>query len=332
MSTPFLHIKNLSVGYQSGKSKVSVFDDLNFSAQKGETIALVGHNGIGKSTFLRTLANLQQSLNGDYILNGKHISAYTIKEIASILSFVSTELIDVPNLSVFDLVALGRFPYTNWYGRLTTEDIHKCMQSLEHVGMLSFKDNYVNQLSDGERQRVMIARTLAQDTNLVILDEPTAFLDLKNKYEIIGLLNTIAREQDKIFIYSSHDLHIALQSADKLWLMTSNGSFEGAPEDIILQNKLKHLFDSDLLHFDLDKYNFIFEKPKLKSVNIIGEGVEFKLTKIALNRLGIYHQSNSSIQVEVSPKKSNKWQVKSDKAIAEFENLYSLCTYLKTSI
>src|SRR5690606_10684611 len=172
------------VGYlQAGDQPLEVLKNINLTAATGEMVALIGSNGIGKSTLLRTIAAFQPSLAGEIQISGKGLKTLNPKEISRIMSFVSTEIIRIPNLSVFDLVAYGRFPYTNWIGMLANEDKRAVYDAIEKVGLGEMAGKPVMQISDGERQRAMIARALAQDTPVIILDEPTAYLDVSNKYE-----------------------------------------------------------------------------------------------------------------------------------------------------
>jgi iron complex transport system ATP-binding protein len=285
--TSILEIKNLEIGYPVSKgSFFSLFSGINLTANKGELIAIVGKNGVGKSTLLRSIAGLQHSKNGQVTISNKLIGNYSRSEFAGLVSFVSTEIIHVNNLRVFDLVALGRFPHTNWFGKLEAKDIVAVNNALEMVGMKSFANKNINEISDGERQRVMIARTLAQDTQIIILDEPTAFLDLPNKYEIVHLLNNLAKTEGKTIIFSTHDLNIAIQEVDKIWLMLADGVKEGAPEDLILNETFNHLFEHTRLNFDKVKGDFKMKRKNIQKIGLIGDGIYYTWTKKALERLG----------------------------------------------
>ncbi|MCH7658592.1 MAG: ATP-binding cassette domain-containing protein, partial [Bacteroidetes bacterium] len=233
---PVLLTNELEIGFTVSKyRKDSVYSGINISAANGELVALIGQNGIGKSTLLRTLANLQKALSGEILIKDTEISEYKRIEIARIISFVSTEPVRIANLKVFELVALGRFPHTNWAGRLKQGDRKVVQEAIRLVGLEGFEQKPVSEISDGERQRAMIARTLAQETGIVILDEPTAFLDLPGKYEIIQILNDLASNTGKTIIFSTHDLNIALHQADKIWLMLPGEIVAGAPEDLVLK-------------------------------------------------------------------------------------------------
>ena len=213
-----LSVKSLRIGYSSGKRAFAILPELNASACGGELIAVIGRNGIGKSTLLRTLIGLQPALGGKIIISGKDISDYSRIELARKIGYISTEIVRVSNMSVYDLVALGRFPHTNWIGNIDRNSREAITCAIRKAGMEGFEFRPVAELSDGERQRAMIARVLAQDAEIMIMDEPTAFLDIAGRYEIIKLAYDLTRN-GKTIIYSTHDLNPALNTVDKIWLM-----------------------------------------------------------------------------------------------------------------
>ena len=172
-----ISLEALSIGYRSGRRYRILLPALDTYAEKGELVAVIGENGIGKSTLLRTLCGLQYPINGQVILAGKSIQEYSRNELARIMGYISTEPVRVSNMKVFDLVSLGRYPHTSWTGRLGDPDIKIIFEAIEKVGLKSLSYRYINELSDGERQRAMIARVLAQDADVLVMDEPTAFLD-----------------------------------------------------------------------------------------------------------------------------------------------------------
>ena len=260
--------ENLSIGYSEKGGKKIIKKDINLNALHGELVALIGGNGVGKSTLLRTLAGFQPFLSGNVLVKGKDLSNYREKELASLLSFVSTEIIRVSNLSVFDLVALGRYPHTNWSGRLNEEDRQKVEEALEMVGLQGYENRMINYISDGERQKTMIARTLAQDTDIILLDEPTAFLDLSNKYEIVHILHRLAGERGKTILFSTHDLTTAIAECDRIWLMLEEEVKEGSPEDLILDGSFSSLFHKKNLYFDTEKGDYrIIKEPAKKPLS-----------------------------------------------------------------
>lgn len=241
-----VELRHLTLGY--GERVLFADADLGFGW--GEFTALVGRNGTGKSTLLRTIAALATPKGGEIVVEGRPLAEMSPREIASRIGFVSTDEVRITNLKVADVVALGRAPYTNWIGSLRDEDREKVAQSLELVGMSSFALKAMDILSDGERQRVMIARALAQDTPIILLDEPTAYLDLPNRYEICLLLRELAHRQKKTIIFSTHDLSIALELCDTMAVI-ENGRFHyGTTENLIREGVIRRLFAGTSVHFD----------------------------------------------------------------------------------
>ncbi len=244
-----LSVRSLKIGYASGRHKYPVISELNASADKGQLIAVIGRNGVGKSTLLRTLTGIQPALGGDIMISGKDISGYSRMELARKTGYISTEVVRVSNMSVYDLVSLGRFPHTNWIGYLDSESREAISQAIRKSGLEGFEYRPVAELSDGERQRAMIARVLAQDAEIMIMDEPTAFLDIAGRYEIIKLIRDLTRN-GKTIIYSTHDLNPALTAADKIWLLLKDQLMEGSPGELLNNGLLNLLFDSTDFIFD----------------------------------------------------------------------------------
>ena len=298
--TDILTTENISIGYiTAGKTKQPVFSNINLKAGKGESIALIGRNGIGKSTLLRTLARLQKPLSGKTFLKNVDLKNYKRQDLARLVSFVSTEIIRAGNLNLFELVSLGRFPYTGWIGKLNSDDMRIINDSISRVGISHLAGKVLNEMSDGERQRAMIARALAQDTEIIILDEPTAFLDLPNRYEIIRLLNELTASKDKTIIFSTHDLNIALQEADKVWLMEKNRIVEGAPEDLIVKRDIYRLFEESRLDFDMEKGDFRLSREKTGKICLSGKGILRYWTQRALERIGYEVTDKKGVNLSV---------------------------------
>ena len=212
-------------------------------------IAIAGNIGSGKTTFLRTLTGLQKALNGKIIIGNTDIKNFRSHELARIIGFVSTFLPDNPEMTVEELVRIGRYPYTNFFGVLRKNDVEKIAESISVCGINHLKDKPTQTLSDGERQKAMLARAFAQDTDIILLDEPTSFLDIPNKFEIFHLLKDLAKE-GKTIIFTTHDLNLATSYADKLWLIHEKIISEGAPEDMFLGPEIARLFASEKLRLD----------------------------------------------------------------------------------
>lgn len=216
----------------------------------GEMVALLGRNGTGKSTLLRAIAKLGKVAKGDIIIDGKAIADIDIRTFARLVAFVNTERVDIDSLSAYDLVAIGRSPYTDWMGRLTKRDRDIIERSMQITGVDKLADRMVETLSDGECQRVMIARALAQDTPVILLDEPTAFLDLPNRYELCTLLSRLAHDEGKLILFSTHELDIALTLADSIALVDTPRLVHMPTTEMISSGNLERLFNSEHISFD----------------------------------------------------------------------------------
>lgn len=332
-SDNILSIENISIGYGSAdKPGNVVFQGIELRARKGENIALIGRNGIGKSTLLRTIGRLQRPLKGSVLVKGKDINHYTKQEFARLVGFVSTEIVKVSNFSLFDLVALGRFPYTGWMGKLGKDDYNIINESIYQAGIEDLKYKSINEVSDGERQRAMIARVLAQDTEIIILDEPTAFLDLPSKYEIIRLLNELTVNRGKTIVFSSHDLSITLQEADKIWLMDFNKIAEGAPEDLILRKDIYNLFDNSRITFNLESGDFSLFRKKTRKIGLTGKGAAKYWTGRALERIGyeISDEINEDMSIRVDDnKKPSEWILMRKGNKIKCNSIYNLTLHLR---
>ncbi len=242
----------LNIGYTQRKGEVNmVHSELSFSLKSGEVTALLGLNGAGKSTLLRTLCSFQPTLGGEVQLLGRPLTEYSPRELSRTIGVVLTEKSNCGGITVYDLVALGRHPYSGFFGELSPEDHTIIRESLSSVGIEEKAMDFVAQLSDGERQKVMIAKTLAQQCPIIILDEPTAFLDVISRVEVMVLLRRLASEQNKTILLSTHDLDMAIQMCDCLWLLEKGAPlYCGSPEDLILQGRLTRFFSRAKITFD----------------------------------------------------------------------------------
>lgn len=241
-----VELHGLKLGY--GERVLVGCADTGFGC--GTFTALIGRNGTGKSTLLRTLSALASPMDGYVTVSGRRIDSMSRREVASLISLVSTDEVKVADLTVENVVALGRAPYTGWFGSLSDADREMVHRSLELVGMEKFALKNIGTLSDGERQRVMIARALAQDTPVILLDEPTAFLDLPNKYEIGLLLRRLAHEEGKCVIFSTHDLAMALELCDMVAMIDGGELHHGTADQLLERGVLERLFDGTPLSFD----------------------------------------------------------------------------------
>jgi len=255
-----LETQNLSIGYRDKKDVYEIQKEINLQIPKGALVAVLGRNGIGKSTLLRTLTKVQNPLQGIVLIDQKEIQEYPFKELSKKISVVLTERLPESQLTVFELVALGRQPYTNWVGKLSEDDLEKVYWSLDQTETREFADKHFYELSDGQLQRVLIARALAQDTEIIMLDEPTAHLDMHHTIKIFQLLEKLVKETQKTIILSSHQVNMAIQSADQLILLTENKIASGTREELVQQNAFDLLFPTEILNFDSTLEQFIILK------------------------------------------------------------------------
>jgi len=252
-----LSTSNLSIGYQSKKEKNTIAENLNLTFEEGKLISLVGGNGIGKSTLLRTITGIQKPLAGTVTLKEKEIHLYDSLSLAQNLSLVLTEKLPPSNLTVFELIALGRQPYTNWLGKLSAEDLEKINQAIALTHVEHLLDKKHHEISDGQLQIVLIARALAQDTPLIILDEPTTHLDLFHKVSIFKLLKKLSQETNKCILFSTHDIDLAIQLSDEMIVMSESSVEQDQPCNLITKGIFNTLFKDSSITFDGEKGKFV---------------------------------------------------------------------------
>jgi len=326
-----LSFDSLLIGYSYGRYSNILLPPLTSCALKGELIALIGQNGIGKSTFLRTIAGLQKSLGGEIRIKNRQLYEYGRYGLAHNIGYISTEPVRVSNMKVSDLVALGRYSHTDWTGKLKGIDRDLVNEAIEKVGLNSLTNRFINELSDGERQRAMIARVLAQDAEILVMDEPTAYLDIRSKYEIVHLLHDLSRNKGKTVIFSTHDLLTAINESDKIWLALKDSFTEGAPEDLVLNGSFNKLFDSSVVNFSVADASFTFSRSRMRGkVTVDGEGVFRYWTEKAANRAGFeISNDHSGIRIKITmDDDEQKWLVYAETTVIEFSSLYHLVNWL----
>ncbi|CAM1335014.1 iron complex transport system ATP-binding protein [Tenacibaculum aestuariivivum] len=255
-----LKVDNLSIGYQTKKQQNVIAANINLTIEKGKFVALLGKNGIGKSTLLRTLSKVQNPLKGTIEINQKNSSKYSHQELATTLSLVLTERLPQSQLTVFELIALGRQPYTNWIDKLATNDLKKIIWAIEQTAIEHLKDKRFYELSDGQLQRVLIARALAQDTEIIILDEPTAHLDIHHTFKVFSLLKQLVQKTGKTIIISTHEVNLAIQLADEFILLSDKKIYNGTAKNLINQNAFDELFPKELISFNKTLEQFVIKK------------------------------------------------------------------------
>lgn len=254
-----LTTRDLAVGYRNGSRQITLLEGLNLHLDKGKLVALLGQNGAGKSTLLRALTCDEQPLSGAIMVNGNNLLNMSQKERSHLIGLVSTERIQAGALTVTELVGLGRQPHTGFLGRLDDEDHEIVRQAMTDAGIINKADDYVASLSDGERQKVMIAKALAQQTPIIILDEPTAFLDVASRIETMRLLQALAHERGKVVLLSSHDISQSLMLADELWLITTDRQvITGSTNNLVSSGAMDHLFNNPSIHFNPQILDYSF--------------------------------------------------------------------------
>jgi iron complex transport system ATP-binding protein len=331
-----LQALDLAVGYRRFRQADAVIaSGISVSLKAGDLICLLGPNGAGKTTLIRTLSGMQKPLAGRVLLDGKDIGSLTPQARARHLSLVLTDRIEVGMLSVYALVALGRHPYTDWQGRLTPQDEQMIRWAIQVVGAESLVSRNVSELSDGERQKVMIARALAQEPDVMVLDEPTAFLDLPHRVEVMQILRRLTRETGRAVLLSTHDLDLALRHADTIWLMPMNGQLvTGAPEDLVLSGAFETAFHSDGVIFDRQSGSFKAPPQPIGKLVIVGNGTTAIWTERALQRAGyeVLQGNNSSIDGHITiitEHEQTRWRLIRGEETQECESIEALVAALR---
>ncbi len=285
MKKKLLEIKDLEIGYAVKDQKKVIQHQLNLSLNEGELICLIGPNGVGKSTFLKTLGRIQAELSGDIIIDKTPISKISQQEFSRKLALVLTEQLDIPHMTTQDVISLGRYPYTGFWGNLQNKDLSIVIDTAKKVGIEHLlKRSYV-ELSDGEKQKVMIAKALAQQTPLMLLDEPTAFLDFPTKSSLLIMLRKLARQNKMGIILSTHDIELALKTADQIWLFPEHlKMISGIPEDLVLDGQILKVFKNDEMSFNIESGHFEKQFKANFNIEVKGDNIKSIWLKKALIR------------------------------------------------
>jgi len=333
MNSSALKISHLEIGYPQRKGNaIRVAGPIDIEMQSGELHCLLGPNGVGKSTLLRTLAGIQVALRGEVSILGERLLSVDKKRLSRMLSVVLTDRVGYGNLTAHELIALGRTPYTGWFGNLDNSDREKIEWAIHSTNTEHLASKNIHELSDGERQKVMIARALAQDTPIILLDEPTAHLDLPNRVDIIRLLRELARRTQKAIIMSTHELDLALQAADRIWLMTrDNELHSGVPEDLVLQDIFGKAFTREGVIFDKQHGVFKVTEPHCADMQVEGDKTGKFWTQRALERLGytVVSGRNDIDTVTVAAKNSGwEWQFHHAHESRKFNSISGLIEHL----
>ena len=304
MKETTIRLCDLSIGYPDKHNTKRVAEHLNASIHSGELTCLLGTNGVGKSTLLRTLSAFQPPLGGTIDLLDRPLSTYDDRQLATVIGVVLTEKSDIRNMTVEELVGLGRSPYTGFWGTLKESDRKIVHEAIARVRIEPLTQRMVHTLSDGERQKVMIAKALAQETPIIFLDEPTAFLDFPSKVEVMQLLHNLTHTLQKTVFMSTHDLELALQIADKIWLMDrANGIAIGTPEDLSLEGKLSSFFSRKGITYDTETGFFRIDTDYRREIHLHGHGSRYAMVRKALQRNGIRadrHVADDSLHIDTT--------------------------------
>ena len=321
----YLATEKLSIGYVRKKMENRLFEDLNLSLKGGKMICFMGPNGAGKSSLLRTLAGLQNPLSGHVRLSTPPARQGNARQVAVVL----TDRINTLNLTVEEIVTFGRYPYLGWNIRLNATDIDIVRHAIERVRLSHILRKKVYELSDGQLQMVMIARALAQDTPVILLDEPTAHLDLNNRVEIMNLLRDLSLKSQKAILVATHELDLALQTADLIWLTGKNRNIlEGLPEDLVLNGSFDEIFA--FKGFDLKTGKVRHQPYRNVNLQLLGEGAAYLWTKNALERNGFnITDDDAEIRITINEVGSTlKWITKKNHLVREADSIEKLLEFL----
>ena len=326
-----LRTVDLAVGYRSRGVRRAVLEHVNLSVKPGELVCLLGPNGIGKSTLIRTLARMQPALWGSIELAGTEIRAMSAGNLARLVGVVLTERIVVEALSVRRIVELGRYPYSGWFGGLTDADHAVVDWAINAVGARHLANRDVSQLSDGERQRVMVARALAQQPILLVLDEPTAFLDVPSRVELMALLRQLTRSGKLAVVVSTHDLELALRSADTVWLLMPGGELRcGAPEDVIVSGGIARAFEGRHVRFHGEERSFRWLTGDSGRAAVRGYGIHAAMAKSVLEREGFAVEAETAADgVPIVVASESGWRWSQNGTEASGKDFASLAAWLR---
>ncbi len=299
--------QQLSVGFRARRKKHVLFENLDLHLTPGELVCFMGSNGVGKSTLLKTLAGLLPPLTGKVNALNKNVA------------LVLTDKITATNMTVYDLVSFGQYPYLDWRISLSPSNIEIIEDAIRQVHLESLRNRKLSELSDGQLQLVMIAKALAQQTPVILLDEPTAHLDLNNRVEVMNLLRSLSRKLGKSILVTTHELDLALQTADLIWLATANKKIKtGIPEDLVLDGAFDEVFQ--FKGFDLKTGKIEHEAHRKKEIQLLGTGYSFLWTKNALERSGYRVVEKAEIQITVFGESKTLWKLNG----SQFESLATL--------
>lgn len=332
MKSPLLHTKQLSIGYTYKKTNKVILSGIDLQLFPGQLIGLLGPNGVGKSTLLRTLAGVQPALSGKVMIGGQDITGMNALEVAQKISLVLTDRSFSGNLNVLDLVSLGRYPHTGWSGSLQERDHRKIKQAIEQTQVEYLLQQKLHQISDGQLQKAMIARALAQDGEIMILDEPTAHLDLNNKIEILLLLKKLGNITGKGIIIATHELDLAVKIADQIWLAQCNEPVHsGMPEELAMSGVFQNIYSGRDYHIDHTNGQVKLKLESRKKIKIAGENEARYWTGNALQRNGYQvTEGDADLRLEIAGRNNNmEWKLFQNQNTQIFTSLSALIDHLQ---
>lgn len=326
---PILYTRGLTIGYKTKHRVLELEKDLDIKIRNGELVCLIGPNGCGKSTLMRTIAGLQKPLDGETFIAEVDVKTIRPHQYARLLSLVLTDKVNVGAMTVMDIVSIGRYPYTNYFAKLRSNDYEIIERSLDSVHLKAYKDRFFSELSDGEKQRVLIAKALAQDTPLIMLDEPTAHLDLPNRVEIMNILKRLAKETNKAIFLSTHELDLALQTADTIWLMNREEAMKsGTPEDLVLSGMFEHVFKSNAFTFDKLSGSFKVVHETKGKVSLLGNDIYSTWARRALEREGYHVVDEPDCTMKVHHE-NDHWKLQVNEEVFQCEDIAELLQALR---
>lgn len=322
----------VSIGYIKSRQKQTLYKDLDFELKKGELVCLIGSNGAGKSTLLRSICKMQPCLKGSITINSKEITKYSDKELSLLIGLVLTDKTASGGFTVKEIVELGRYPYTGFFGQLNKEDNEIVKNAIESVGIAHKTEAYLADLSDGERQKVMIAKALSQECPIIILDEPTAFLDIESRIEIMNLLHKLAHEQNKTILLSTHDIDLAFLLSDKLWMLSKgSGIITGVTEDIILSGQIDKFFNNKDIAFNKYSGTFYPIRSSEKKIFVDAENEYLFWTINLLLRLGMdYTTLQEKAEYTIKVVNANTIQIIDQESTLQINSFEELASYIKS--
>jgi len=320
-----IELKNLSIGYISKKGNNIILEGINAKLEKGKLTCFLGRNGAGKSTLLKTILGVIEPIKGEINIDGKTLQNISANERSKKISAVLTDVVRTEHISVEEFVSLGRIPHTNWRGSLEKSDIEHINNAIAICEIEDIKTKIISELSDGQLQKVNIARAICQDTDLILLDEPTAHLDVSNKFKVFEILRKLAIDYKKSIFIITHDLELAFQNADMLWVIDKNGEMQSdVTEDLLLDKKIIDSFLTSNFEFDYVSGKFLYKRESRVSFQLEGDNESTYWTKQALykNGYGVDVKSNFTLKID---SKSKIWELfKDGKKINNFPSIKDL--------